>query len=117
MTVALSRLLQKQQRHTEAVNLLEPLLPVLTQAISKSPEDLILRTGLSHARLALSRLRQTKAEAETQCAQVIQELAGQRRFLKLHFEITEAWVQAHSCLGREAAVEQENAWLKQRSPR
>ncbi|MDC8784899.1 serine/threonine-protein kinase [Roseateles koreensis] len=119
MTLALSRHLEALHKRTEALELLEPLLGALVQATAQGQENISLYTEQARTRMALAELRQAEHQtdlAQAQCRLLIAELQGQRRLLRLHFEITETWVQAHSCLGRDAAVESERIWLQQRNP-
>jgi len=119
ISLALAHNLQAQHRESEAMDLLTPLSQDLRKAIDSSPDDLLLHTESAHVRLALSALyRQQKqpVPAQAQCAVLLEELQGLRRFVQLHFEITQAWTQAQSCLGREDTVAAERAWLNRHAP-
>jgi tetratricopeptide (TPR) repeat protein len=114
-SLVLAKDLLAQQQGDAAQDLLTNLLPVLNQALSKQPEDLRLYIANAKLRLGLAELakhRRDEATAHAQCVTLIDELQGQRRLLQLHFEITEVWVQAHSCLGRKEAVQAQQDWLR-----
>jgi hypothetical protein len=92
---------------------LAPLLQQLVAATAQRAEDLRLHSELAQTRIALAALlwKTERAAARTECASLIQELEKQPRALRVHFEITEAWVHAHSCLGREDKSLNERSWL------
>ncbi|MCV2358197.1 protein kinase [Paucibacter sp. TC2R-5] len=114
-SLALAKDLQAKHENDAARELLTSLLPSLAQALSKQPEYLRLHIANAQLRLGLAELarqRRDEAAAHAQCVTLIDELQGQRRLLQLHYEITEVWVQAHSCLGRKEAVQAEQDWLR-----
>ncbi len=114
-SLAWAKNLQAQEQGEEAQALLTNLLPSFAQALSKQPEDLLFHVYQARLRLGLAELakqRRDEAAAHAQCVTLIDELQGQRRLLQLHYEITEVWVQAHSCLGRQEAVQAQQDWLR-----
>lgn len=97
---------------------IQQLLVQLQQARRAQPEDLRLHAALASTRLALQEhlLRQHQPEpARRQCVALRDELAELRTFLRVHYDITRAWVDAHSCLGLAGDVEAERSWLLQKA--
>lgn len=116
-TLALSRELQAQGYRSEALETLTQLLPLLQNAILLQPEDLKVHVEHANVRLALAALygkEQFAPQAREQCSLVLTELGNMQHLLRVHFEITEAWARAHSCLGRNGQVLREHEWLLQR---
>ncbi|MCV2353122.1 serine/threonine protein kinase [Paucibacter sp. B2R-40] len=114
-SLALAKDLQAQQQGDAAQALLTNMLPSFAQALSKQPDNLLFHIANAKLRLdlaALAKQHGDEAAAHAQCVTLIDELQGQRRLLQLHYEITEVWVQAHSCLGRQEAVQAEQDWLR-----
>ena len=98
-----------------ALAALGELLARLQQASRSQPEDLKLRTALASLRLTLRThwLQQQRPEpAREQCAALLAELEELRPFLRVHYDITRAWVEAHSCLGRSDEAAGERDWLQ-----
>lgn len=114
--LALALGLQAQGRPAEARQSLTGLLPALQAGIARQPEDLRLRVEQSRLRLALATAPPTSPAMQTQCAEVLTELKELAHLLRVHFDITELWVQAHSCLGRSGEVLREQQWVSQRTP-
>ncbi len=114
--LALASALEAQGQQAQAMQLLNDLLPVVQDAIARQPEDLRLRVERGRLRLALAGARPTNAAAQAQCTQVLTELKELDPLLRVHFDITEVWVQAHSCLGRSGQVLREQEWLSKRLP-
>lgn len=118
-SLQLSDRLQQQGRNMDARAILEQLLPVLRNAATAAPEDLQIHTASGQVRLALAtllNLAKARDEASAQCVTVLKDMEGLKPFLRLHYEITEAWVRAHSCLGRTQEVTTEHIWLAQHDP-
>lgn len=117
-TLALSRDLVAQGQDGEAQALLEDLLGQLSKALVAQPDDLKLHTERARVRLALAKLpTQRRGEAgRRQCEQVVAELDKLQFLLRVHYEITESWVQAYSCLDRADQVETARHWLASRLP-
>ena len=98
----------------EALGRLRQLIERLQQARGAQPEDLRLRTSLANTRLALqARLlqRHQPEPARQQCMALLDELSELRSLLRVHYELTRAWVEAYSCLGRGGEVAAERDWL------
>lgn len=114
--LALALGLQAQGRQAEARLSLSELLPALQAGIARQPEDLRLRVERTRLRLALAAAPPVSTATQTQCAEVLTELKELAHLLRVHFDITELWVQAHSCLGRSGEVLREQQWVSQRTP-
>lgn len=116
-TLALGRELRAQGEGAEALELLTGLLPSLSDALRTQPDDLRLHAERAKVRLAVADLH-TQARAETaaraQCETVLAELDRLQPLLRVHFDITETWVQAYSCLERKGQVGAEQQWLAER---
>jgi DNA-binding winged helix-turn-helix (wHTH) protein len=117
VNLALADELQARRQGDEASQALETLSAELRKAIEQRSDDLKLQTASAQVRLALAELRiragATQA-AHAQCAAVLDELDKVRSLLRVHFEITQAWVKAQACLGQPERAQREQTWLAQR---
>ncbi len=89
------------------------LLPVMRSARQEGPEDINLQVESARVRLALAEWSY-KPQPSEHCAAVVQELAELVHLLRVHYEITETWTQANSCLGRTGQIQRELDWLAAR---
>lgn len=117
ISLALAAELQAQHRNNVALQELEQMSATLRKAIGQRSDDLKLQTASAQVRIALADLKMKSGSnqaAHAQCAAVLDGLRDLRPLLRVHFEITRAWVAAYSCLGRGAQVQSEQTWLAQR---
>jgi DNA-binding winged helix-turn-helix (wHTH) protein/tetratricopeptide (TPR) repeat protein len=117
---ALSDELQNGARPGEAQALLAALLPQFDQVLQKSPRDLQMSAERAKTRLRLVKTLRAQNDApgaQRQCQLVLNELEEMRGIFRVHFDITHAWVAAHSCLGLDKQVKPERDWLNQREAR
>lgn len=112
-TLALAQALQAQGLGEAAQPLLDALQQDLDRALQTQPEDLRLHNERARVRLALAGLLRPGApeRARAQCAQVAADLEKLRPLLRVHFEMTESWVQAYSCLEQGEKTQAERRWL------
>ncbi|MBT9500898.1 MAG: winged helix-turn-helix domain-containing protein [Burkholderiaceae bacterium] len=116
LQLALARSLQSQGQRVDALRLLDELLPVVSGAVARRPEDLRLRVEHGRLRLALAAAQPKNPAAQTQCAAVLNDFRELGPLLRVHLDITDVWIQAHSCLGQSGQVLREQEWLSQRIP-
>jgi hypothetical protein len=118
VSLALAGELQAQHRGDEALHVLKAMSAELRKGLEQRGNDLKLQTGNAQLGLALADLHLKRGDiqaARQLCAKVRDELLDLRPLLRVHFEITEAWVAAYSCLGQPEQAQREQAWLAQRS--
>lgn len=118
LSLALASELQAQHQGDDALQELESMSATLRKAVEQRSDDLKLQTASAQVRLALADLRMragTTQAAHAQCTAVLGELDKVRSLLRVHFEITQAWVRAHACLGQPERAQGEQAWLARRT--
>ncbi|QPF72111.1 tetratricopeptide repeat protein [Roseateles sp. DAIF2] len=114
LSLALGRDLWAQGRAAEAETLWTPLLATLSAALQAQPDDFRLHAERAKVRLALAGPQPRGPLARRHCETVLTELEKLRPLFMVHYEITESWVQAYSCLDRESQIEAERRWMAER---
>jgi len=116
LQLALARSLQSQDQRTDALRLLDELLPIVSEAVTRRPEDLRLRVEHGRLRLALAAAQPKTPAAQALCAAILSDFRELGPLLRVHLDITDVWIQAHSCLGQSGQVLREQEWLSQHTP-
>nr|WP_295082709.1 serine/threonine-protein kinase [uncultured Roseateles sp.] len=115
ITLALTRHLETHGRYEASIAPLVEVLESVSKGLSQQPTDLLLLTARAQTRLAMASLHGGMSHSDQrieQCEMVVTELSGLKALLQVHYEITQAWVQAHSCLGRASDVQVEQDWVR-----
>jgi len=118
LSLALASELQAQRQGEAARQVLEGMSAALHKGLQQRGNDLKLQTASAQLGLAQADLHMKSGDSQAarqQCAAVRDELLDLKPLLRVHFEITEAWVSAYTCLGQPDQVHREQAWLAQRS--